>query len=72
MQKTLGRVPKQCWHLLKLELPEIILVRASDPCVTCQCPKVTNNRVLSAADNTCDRKCSIFVCGDFMGNHDYT
>lgn len=73
MQKTLGRVPKQFWHLLKVERPEIILVCASDLCVTCQCPKVTDKRALSAADNTSDKEvCRISVCRDFMNNHIYT
>lgn len=72
VQKTLGRVPKQCWHLLKVELPETISVCASDLWVACQCPKVTNNSALSAADNTSDRKRRITVCGGFMGNHVHT
>lgn len=71
--ETLGRVPKQCWHLLKVELPEIISVCASDLYITCQCPKVTDNRALSAADNTSDKEmCRISVRRDFMNNHVYT
>lgn len=59
MQKTLGRVPKQCWHLLKVGLPEIISVHASDLWVTCQCPKVADSKAYCLLTTLLKMKCVV-------------
>lgn len=61
MQKTQGRVPKQCWHLRKVGLPEIISVHASDLWVICKCRKVADSKAYWLRTTLLKMKCVVPV-----------